>query len=110
MTTKDIKKKPQQDGYEGWRPARFQTHTTKWATHQLKDNYNCRDFPQGESDLKPTSGSSAWGSCAGKTALPQCLALKASRRGRGLWEIETPLLKGTHKLSHALGPRAEEVI
>ena len=39
---------------------------------------------------------------------PKRLALKASgayfRRPRGLWEIETPLLKGTHKISHALDP------
>ena len=30
-------------------------------------------------------------------------------RPRGLWEIETPLLKGKKKIPHALGPRAEAV-
>ena len=27
----------------------------------------------------------------------------------GLWEIEAPLLKGAHKVSHTPGPRAEMV-
>ena len=39
------------------------------------------------------------------------LALKASvGRPRGLWEIETPLLNGTHRISHTPRPRAEAVI
>lgn len=42
------------------------------------------------------------------------LALKAIgayfRRSRGVWEIDIPLLKGTHKISHILGPRVEMVI
>ena len=41
-------------------------------------------------------------------------AFKASgfpfRRPRGWWEIETLLIKGTHKTSYILGPRAEAVI
>ena len=40
------------------------------------------------------------------------LALKASgalhRSSTGLGEMETPFLKGTHRLSHALGPRSEQ--
>ena len=45
---------------------------------------------------------------------PEHLALKTREsyfgRARGLWEIETPPLKSAHKISHALGPRAEAVI
>ena len=33
-----------------------------------------------------------------------------SRRARGLWEIEAPLLQDTHKIPPAQGPRAEAVI
>ena len=29
---------------------------------------------------------------------------------RGVWERETPLLKGAHGLSHTIGPRAEAII
>ena len=34
----------------------------------------------------------------------------AFRSPRGMWKIETPLLKSVHKISHALGPTAEAVI
>ena len=32
------------------------------------------------------------------------------RRARGLWDIEIPLLKGSYKISHALGLRAEAAV
>ena len=45
---------------------------------------------------------------------PECFILKASvpyfLRARGLGEIETPLLKGEHKISHTPRPRAEAII
>ena len=45
---------------------------------------------------------------------PEHLALKASetvcRSSMGLGEMETPFLKGTHKLLHALGPRANKML
>lgn len=45
----------------------------------------------------------------------ESLALEASGanfgRARELWEsIETTLLKGTYKIQHTLGPRAETII
>ena len=43
---------------------------------------------------------------------PEHLALKASglecRHSTGLGETETPLLEGTHEVSHALGPRTKQ--
>ena len=47
---------------------------------------------------------------------PAHLALKVSSsyswegRPRGLWEIQTPILKSTHKISHGPGPKSEVVI
>ena len=54
--------------------------------------------------LSPTLGSPAKGSCTSKINAPEHLLMKASRltfgRSRGRWKIETPFLKGKHKISH----------
>ena len=71
-------------------------------THKLEDNYNCRDSPPGERGPGPVSGSLAWGSCTEKSPLKLWLwRPQASLLARGLWEIETPPLKGAHKISHS---------
>ena len=90
------------------------TCTPEWVTHKWEDNYNCRGSTQGARGPSPTLGSPAQGSCTRKTS-PQNIWLWSPvgltfRRARGLWEIETPLLKGAHRTSHAPGPRAEAVI
>ena len=52
-------------------------------------------------------GDLSWGERA-----PEHLALKASgtcaQEPTGLEEMEIPFLKGAHRLSHALGPRAKQ--
>ena len=60
-------------------------------------------------ELSPMSGSPAWGSGIGKRS-PQSIWHWRSvglecRSCTGLMETETPLLEGSHKVSHALGPR-----
>ena len=54
--------------------------------------------------LSPTLGSPAKGSCTSKINAPEHLLMTASRltfgRSRGWWKIETPFLKGKHKISH----------
>ena len=86
------------------------THTCKWMTHKCEDNHNCREVRY----LSPTLGYPALGSCARKTS-PQNVWLWRPLelifgRARGLWQINSPFLKGTLKISHTLGPRAEAVI
>lgn len=71
-------------------------------TRKLEDNYNCRDPPPGKRGPGPVSGSLAWRSCTEKRPFKLWLwRPQASLLARGLWEIETPLLKGTHKISHS---------
>ena len=71
-------------------------------THKLEDNYNCRDSPPGERGPGPVSGSLAWGSCTEKCPLKLWLwRPQASLLARGLWETETPPLKGAHKISYS---------
>ena len=71
-------------------------------THKLEDNYNCRDSPPGERGPGPVSGSLAWGSCTEKSPLKLWLwRPQASLLARGLWETETPPLKGAHKISYS---------
>ena len=90
------------------------TYTPRWATHKWENNYNCRCSPQGPRGLNLTYVSLAQGSCTRKMS-PQNVWLwrpvgLTFSRPRGLWEIETPLLEGAHKISHVLGPRARAVI
>ena len=57
----------------------------------------------------PYSGGPVPGGCAPRTfgfAGQQGLLSEP----RGLWEIETSLLNGSHKISHTTGPGAEAVI
>ena len=63
----------------------------------------------------PHQAPQSWGFLHQEDEPPDCLALKANGthfRGiaRGLWKMKTSLLKGTHKISPALGPRAGAVI
>ena len=88
-------------------------HTSGWVTHKQEDNYNWGS-PQGAMRPSFTSGSPAQASCIGKKG-PQNIWLwrpvgLTFQRARGLWETETPLLQGTHKISHAPAARAEAVI
>ena len=39
-------------------------YTLKWAMHKYKDNYNCRDSPQGVRSSSPILGFPAMESCA----------------------------------------------
>lgn len=90
----------------------LKTQTSGWAIHKQEDNYKCRASPQGARGPSPT-----WvpvGVLYQEEEPTEALALKARRadfwENQGLWEIGTPLLRGTHKTSHAPGFRAEAVI
>ena len=76
--------------------------------HKYKNNDNCYSR-----SLSPTYGSLAHGFCPGKTSTWKPWLWRPAginfRSHRELGETETPLLKGTHKISHPLGPRAEAV-
>ena len=68
-------------------------------------------FPKEQGGLSSTLRLPAWGSCTKKTS-PSTFDFESHqglRSPRGLWKIETPLLKGTHKISHVPGLRAEAV-
>ena len=79
--------------------------------HKLQDNYKCRGSPQEGSSLSPTLGPTAWRSCTKKMNIQDIWSPVelTFRRAQGLWEIETSLLEAAHKISQALGPRAETV-
>ena len=61
---------------------------------------------------EPHVRSPCLGICNWEKEPPEHLALKASgawvQEPMGLGEIETPFLKGAHRLSRALGPRAKQ--
>ena len=46
-TTKDIKKEPQQNGWEGQRCDTVKTHSPWGAGPKYKNNHGCRGFSQG---------------------------------------------------------------
>ena len=88
------------------------THT-QVGNPKWENNYNCRYSAQELRGLNLTQGSPAQGFCTGKMS-PQNVWLwrpvgLTFRRPRGLWEIETPLLEGIHRISHILRPRARTV-
>ena len=69
-------------------------------------------LPKGARGPSPTSGSPARGSYTGKIN-PQKYSFEGRwgltfRRPRGLWKIDTPLLTGSHKISHAPGHRQRQ--
>lgn len=45
-TIKDIKKELQQDGEEGQTCDTVKSHTPRWATHKLENNYIAEVLPQ----------------------------------------------------------------
>ena len=104
-----LKKEPQQDGQEGWRYGVVKTHTPQGAT-QKENNYNFRGSSQGVWGPNPKLGSPTWGPYMGKMNHQNfCLCRPVGLtfgRARRLWELETPLLKSTHKISYTLEPRA----
>ena len=113
LKSKETKKKSQQDG--GGRRCAHDTmkfHTTWVGDPQLENNY-ITEFPLKESEFwAPHQAPQTKGPASGGRA-PEHLALKAAdldyRDSTGLGKTETPLLEGTHKVSHALGPRAKAV-
>ena len=84
--------------------------STRWAAHRLENN--CITETHNERVLSPMSGPHAWGSGIGRRN-PQSIwywrpVELVPRSSMRLEEMETPFLKGTLKLSHALGPRAKQ--
>ena len=45
-TTKNIKEKPQRDGQERQTRDIFNSHTLRWANHNLENNYSALVLPQ----------------------------------------------------------------
>ena len=79
--------------------------------HRLKNNYITGSHT-GMRLMNPTSCSLAWGSGIERKS-PQSIWLWRSVglvcwSSTGLEETENPLLKGTHKFSHALGPNVQQ--
>ena len=79
----------------------FQAEATVWTS-------------QGLMGLSPTVGSPTEGPVLERwTPQNDWLWRQAGltfRRPRGLWEVETPLLKGIQNIPHPLGPRVEIVV
>ena len=87
--------------YRGWRYNIIRNHAPGWVTDKLEVNYNCRGSPKEARGQSPTLHSQVWGSCTRKKSPQDVWYWKGLtfRRGRGLWELETPLLKGTNIVS-----------
>lgn len=87
---------------------------TGGLSHKWEDNYNGRGSPQRLSSLNSTSASLSCESCNGNISPQNIWLLRpvrlTFRRTKGQKEIETPFFKGTQKISHTPGPRAEAVI
>ena len=58
----------------------------------------------------PTSGFPAQETCSRKTSSQNIWLWHPAGRPRGLLETETPLLKGTHRISHTASPSVEAVV
>ena len=59
--------------------------------------------------LSPTSNPTRGDLALGERALVHLKTIGLMRRSSmGLGEMETPFLKGAHRISHALGPRAKQ--
>ena len=72
-------------------------------THIWEENYNCRGSPPKREGSEPPTGLPSPGVLHQEDEPPECLDLKAAAgltlgRARGLWEVETPLLKDAHKI------------
>lgn len=103
-TTKNIKKKPPWDGWEGQRCSLLRTHTPSVATPKWECYLNYGGPPWGVRDLSTTLGSPAQGTCSKNTSLHNAWLWKPaglkSGRVEGLGETETLPLEGhTHKLT-----------
>ena len=109
--TKDIKKRPHQDRWEGQRHGLFRTHTPVVAIHKQKGYHNHGGPPWGMRGPSLMSGSPTWGTCTRKMSPHNVWLWKpvglTSRRARGLWETETALLKDSCTNSLILSPNAE---
>ena len=72
------------------------------------------EVPQGATGLSPTLSFQTLGSYTAKLILQNVWLWKPVEltlgRPRGLWEIEPPLLRCTHKISHIPRPREEAII
>jgi len=101
-------RKPEKGGQKGWRHDIAKTHTSKWVTHKWEDNYNFKVLPKEQGEDLPSLGVLHW-----EDEAPAHLALKVSGsyswegRSRGVWEIETSLLKNAHKIANGWGHRSE---
>lgn len=69
---------------------------------QQEDKHNCRVAGSARGP-GPAAGPPAWGSCTGRRVLRQFASegQQGLLLARGLWETETPILKGAHKISHS---------
>lgn len=88
-----------------------QDPTPHIETHRWEDNYSYTGSLSNGS--KPHIGLPGLGSLVLGRQAPKFGFLKTSGayfQGTQVWEIETQLLKGTSKTSHAAGPRKEAVI
>ena len=83
-----------------------------WEAQSLESNLYLRGSPMGVRVLSSMSGSHTWGSCFGRSS-PQSLWHLGTvglmpRNSMGLGGMVTLLLKGTHRLPCAVGPRAKQ--
>lgn len=113
-TTKNIKKKNNKIGRKEWTHNIVKSHNPSWETHKLKNNYIAEIFHK-EWVLRtlhqsPQSG----GSWTGKMSLQSIGVWRQVeffyKNLTGLGKIDTLLLKGANKISHAPGPKAKVVI
>lgn len=74
VTTRDVKKDPQQDTGEWWTGNTVKPHIPRRVTHRTSTLHR---LSQRSGSSGPTPGSVAWGSCTGRQP-PGNLALKAS--------------------------------
>ena len=85
----------------------------RWETHKQKDNYNLKRLSPGSEGVWVPHWAPQHRSPISGRQDPECLTSKArgayfQERQRAVKKI--PLLKDTHKISPALGPRTEAVI
>ena len=88
-------------------------YTPRGATCIQEDNCNCRGLSKEQGFWAPIRFHGP-GILHQEDVPPECSALEFRElpfgRPKGLWEIETPLFKGTHKILHTLVPKAEAIV
>ena len=97
---------------EGCNYNKIKSHSYWLGYSQTGEQLYHRSPPTGVKVLNPMSGFPTWGSCNGRRKSQRIRLWKLvgfdCSTSTGLWETETPLLEGTHKVVCTSGPRGKE--